>query len=599
MFRSGDKLTITYKNGAKTYIYDSDTETFLNNGVELEESENYFIGWHDDQSYENQWSPSDSSNAHIYVTYMGRTSNPVSLKFEQTIEVPEIDNDSFTYNGKPQGPEVAASNAYTVSGAKQTNAGEYTVTLTCNDGYIFETGSTVETFDWWINPLEIEKPAGKLLTYSGKAQVGVAQGEGYEVSGNIATNAGKYVAQVACDNNHVFASGETRAEIPYEIAKANISKAIVVLDKNSSPYTGKLQKGTVKSVTLGLDTLVEGTDYIVNAKSGTAAKQYSVTVTGKGNYTGSVSATFVVTKVSISSVGMQNCVYKGEANLPAPVPTVKAGSNVLKNATDFTYSVAYNKGHDNGKYVGPATVTVTGKGNCTGKIVKNFKITTVADSKTVGAKLNEKTLSAIEKVKTGAGAVKQANSDTMETIAKPRAKTMTVKWKKVDGATNYIVGYKRSTDKNWSYVVSGGKTEYTFSKMAEGGLLEFRVAVYDGTKFARSEWTRINCRFYREMVSLKAVAGKGKISLNWGKVSGATGYQVLIATKENMSDAETVSVEGGSALKYTVMKYGKSKLKAGKTYYVKVRPIKYEANALGKKNTYVGINSLARKCSVE
>ena len=226
-------------------------------------------------------------------------------------------------------------------------------------------------------------------------------------------------------------------------------------------------------------------------------------------------------------------------------------------------------------------------------------MTTVADGTQAGAGLTERTVTAIEKVKTGAAAVAQASSKTMETIAKPRTRQMTVNWKAVAGATNYLVGYKRSTAREWSYVVTGGATTHTFEGMAEGNLMEFRVAVYDGKKFARSEWTQINCRFYREMVSLKATVGKGRVDLAWGKVAGATGYQVLVATRADMSDAKVQTISGGSTLKATVTKYGTAKLAPGRTYYLKMRAIKQAKNVNGKVNTYVGIHSLRRTCKVK
>ena len=315
--------------------------------------------------------------------------------------------------------------------------------------------------------------------------------------------------------------------------------------------------------------------------------------------------------VAIASVTAKGVVYAGKAWPPKPALTVKDVNGKAVPASGYTATYAWSTGYKkqlakNGKYVGAAKVTVKGKGSYAGTKSASFKVTTVADTKTAGAKLTEKTLGAIEKLKEGASKVPQANSKTMETIAKPRAKTMTVKWKAVKGATNYVVGYKRSTAKEWSYEMSGGKTEHTFKNMKEGDLMEFRVGVYDGKKFARSEWTQINCRFYREMVSLKAAVGKGKVDLSWGKVTGATGYQVLVAgyqvlvaSKSDMSDKVVVDVSNGSTLKKTIKTFKGKALKSGKTYYIKVRPAKSATNVNGKKNTYIGIQSLVRKCTIK
>ncbi len=380
---------------------------------------------------------------------------------------------------------------------------------------------------------------------------------------------------------------------------ANTDAALKTASAANVTYNGKAQKPsvTVKDVA---GKVVPSTAYTLTWSKNTNAGTASVVATAKSNsgYSGKATANFKINPAKITSVAdIANQLYKGQANLPQPKPMVKAGSLVLA-AKDYTVTYEYYQGHDKKKYVGPAKATVNAKGNYTGKITKAFKVVTVADSKSVGAKLDDKTLAGIDRYKTtekrNPGYVEQVSSKTMTTVAKPRAKTMEVTWGAVKGATNYIVGYKRATDPAWSYEMSGGKTKRVFRNMKEGDLMEFRVSVYNGKTFARGEWTQINCRFYREMVKLKAAMGKGKVDLSWGKVIGATGYQVLVATKMDMSDAKIIAVKGGSTLKARVTKMGTSKLITNRKYYIKVRAVKMATNALGKKNTYVGINSHMR-----
>lgn len=71
------------------------------------------------------------------------------------------------------------------------------------------------------------------------------------------------------------------------------------------------------------------------------------------------------------------------------------------------------------------------------------------------------------------------------------------------------------------------------------------------------------------------VKGK-KLKVKWKKVSGANGYQIVIATnKKFTSGKKTVTVKNGKTTSKTI-----SKLKKKKTYYVKVRAYK---NANGQK----------------
>ena len=69
-------------------------------------------------------------------------------------------------------------------------------------------------------------------------------------------------------------------------------------------------------------------------------------------------------------------------------------------------------------------------------------------------------------------------------------------------------------------------------------------------------------------VSIKSAknSGKKKITVTWKKQSKVMGYQIQYATKSSFKSAKKVTVKGASKTKTTI-----SKLKKGKTYYVKVR----------------------------
>ncbi len=84
--------------------------------------------------------------------------------------------------------------------------------------------------------------------------------------------------------------------------RADISKATVTVAA-TSVYTGKALKPTV-TVKLGGKTLKSGTDYTVAYKSNTNCGKANITITGKGNYTGTKTATFIIkpAKTTISSV---------------------------------------------------------------------------------------------------------------------------------------------------------------------------------------------------------------------------------------------------------------------------------------------------------
>lgn len=179
-------------------------------------------------------------------------------------------------------------------------------------------------------------------------------------------------------------------------------------------YTGQPCKfSDIKVMLDSGNTLVQGTDYSVayynNVEPGTA----TVTVTGKGNYTGSVSMNFEIkdtaepldpsdpnegekdpepTTISISeaSVSVSDQTYTGSALTPKP--TVKYDSKTLVEGTDYTLS------YSNNTNVGTAKIVITGKGNYTGTKTVTFKINASA-----GKPLSSATVSSSHMTKNATG----------------------------------------------------------------------------------------------------------------------------------------------------------------------------------------------------
>ena len=156
------------------------------------------------------------------------------------------------------------------------------------------------------------------------------------------------------------------AEIP-ALSRISISKASVTLSTSTYAYDGKAKKPGV-TVKLNGKTLKNGTDYTVSYSNNTKVGTAKVTITGKGNYTGSVSKTYNIKnnfkKATIS--GISNKSYTGK-NITQSF-TVKYNGKTLKKGTDYTVSYLSNKN------IGTATVKVTGKGSYAGTITKTFKI---------------------------------------------------------------------------------------------------------------------------------------------------------------------------------------------------------------------------------
>ena len=120
--------------------------------------------------------------------------------------------------------------------------------------------------------------------------------------------------------------------------------------------------------------LVAGTDYDVsysnNVKVGELAA--TVTLTGKGSYTGKTERQFTIKQNDISdnraTIPYLNYTYKGTAI--EPEPTLKISGKKLVKDTDYT--VSYKNNIKCGQLT--ATVTLTGKGNYKGTTTRQFNI---------------------------------------------------------------------------------------------------------------------------------------------------------------------------------------------------------------------------------
>ncbi|MDO4372300.1 MAG: S-layer homology domain-containing protein [Clostridia bacterium] len=165
-----------------------------------------------------------------------------------------------------------------------------------------------------------------------------------------ALDAGSHTIRGAVKSNGgwVLSNAVTVTVTPASIAGANIT-----LDHPSFVYDGAEKTPAVSSVTLNLTTLTKDTDYTVEVTGQTnAGSDYTLTVKGKGNYTGTATANWSitpkpVTKPTIALTG--NRTYTGAEIKPAV--TVKDGETKIPASE---YTVEYS----NNTNAGTATVII-------------------------------------------------------------------------------------------------------------------------------------------------------------------------------------------------------------------------------------------------
>lgn len=294
-----------------------------------------------------------------------------------------ISESSFTYDGSAKEPRVTlvqigdltlrAGVDFTVSYSANVNAGTAKVIVTGAGDYV---GTKEVTFT--INPADIANATvnGLQLTY-------VYTGSGIEpeitvtfdgvtlilntdylitYSDNI--NVGTATVTVAGSKNYTGTLTDT-----FIVIKADISSATVTGIEGSYEYTGNAI-APEPTVTWSGTTLVKDTDYTLSYADNTALGTATVTITGIGNFSGTITKTFEIVQADISTAEISgvDASYDFTGSAITPEPAVTFNGVTLVKDTDYTVSYADNVN------TGTATVTVTGTGNYTGVITKNFVI---------------------------------------------------------------------------------------------------------------------------------------------------------------------------------------------------------------------------------
>ncbi len=322
-------------------------------------------------------------------------------------------------------------------------------------------------------------------------------------------------------------------------------------------YTGKAIKPSV-TIKDGNKTLKNGTDYTVTYKNNTKVGKATIEIKGQGVYYGSVAKYFniVSNTKKISSLKIDNIsnkAYTGK-NISIDV-TIKDGKYKLKKGRDYTLAYANNKN------TGKATITVTGKGKYTGSVKKYFYIV----PKKVGSfKVKSQTTSQI-----------------------------TLSWSKATGSSGYEVCTYDSAKKKWKSVGTTTKTSYTINKLKAGTNYKYKIRAYktiSGKKYYGQYTAELSTATKPSTAKISSLKTKSKtVTVNWKKVSNATGYEVYMATSKNGKYSKKTTVTSNKTVKYTV-----KKLKKNKTYYFKIRTYK---TVNGKKvyGAYSSIKSIKAK----
>ncbi len=323
----------------------------------------------------------NKGTAKVYIKGKGNYSGSCSLTFSITarpVSTLKITVPSATYNGKAQKPAVTVKynnykfkngTDYTLSYKNNTKIGTATVTV---KGKGKLSGTKSVTFK--INAKPIKNAVityNNSLTYNGSTlspAVTVKYGNAtlkkntdYTVAYSNNVNAG--TGTITITGKGIYGGSVKKT---FTIKKLGIS-ATAVSGTGNKVYTGSVIK-PVPAVKVGGRTLKNGTDFTVSYKNNTEPGTATLKVTGKGNYSGSVSKTFKITARAINDVEVTvpDTVFTGEQVRPDVV--VSYGSYQFINNSDYTLSFKDNVN------IGTASVVVTGKNHLSGSRTVTFPI---------------------------------------------------------------------------------------------------------------------------------------------------------------------------------------------------------------------------------
>ena len=335
-------------------------------------------------------------------------------------------NNSFTYNGSIQTPTVTvqyqylpdatpttpttktldSSNDYTLTNAGGKEVGVYHATVvgkgnykgTVNapysivsdndedDIYITLASSTDYDYTYTGSP---KKPGVTVTkgTGSGAITLDGTENKDYELVYNNNVNAGQASVTVIGKGNYHFVKNQE-----FTIEKRNLStdaNTITIAFPTTSPsfvYNGNKQRPVVTvtdtNAPTGAQVLTENKDYTLSEGNINVGSNYTMTVTGMGNYTGSKVSTntYSITTLNMTStntivtLSYNSTIYNRAEQKPVIEKVTVDG--IQLNTSDYTISYPTTDGYTN---QGTKTIMVSGTVNFGG-------------SKTVTYTINPKTI---------------------------------------------------------------------------------------------------------------------------------------------------------------------------------------------------------------
>ncbi|MCI9005829.1 MAG: leucine-rich repeat protein [Lachnospiraceae bacterium] len=326
------------------------------------------------------------ANGNISVSYTPTEDYPTPSEFvvpmgQADLSAVQLMVEDKTYNGKEQFANPVLTNGtqtltegvdYELSGSYSAiEAGTYTVTASGIGDY---TG--VLTFSYEIKKEDFSEVDIKEIAdvvYSGEAyepnlslaygDLSLEEGTDYTVEYRNNTNAGTAVAILNGTKNY---NGQKICL--FQILPCKLTQDMVE-EIPSRRYNGAPIEPSV-ALKRGNSALSRGNDYRVEYKNNIQIGTATITITGRGNYTGTIQANFEIEKqleIADALPVFPALTYTG--GIQSVKPAITFAQKTLLEGMDYELSGDLHP-TDAGTY----QVTITGKGDFTGKVTHSYKV---------------------------------------------------------------------------------------------------------------------------------------------------------------------------------------------------------------------------------
>ena len=275
--------------------------------------------------------------------------------------------------------ELVENRDFTVSYSDNVNIGEAKVTIIGIGNY---EGKVIKTFNITnseqkdiyslnINQLDDETYTGIKITPDVEITDGdyrLSKNADYELSYENNINVGTAKVTIRGIGNYTG----TRT-LEFNIVQKDIN-LVTIQDIGDQVHTGEEVEPSVM-ISDGSAKLVEDKDYNISYSNNVDLGEATITITGIGNYTGTVTKNFNIveesgeqakdiSELTIDEIGDK--IYTGK--LITPELRIKDGDTVLIKNEDYTIN------YTNNINVGTANAVIKGIGNYTGQVEKQFNI---------------------------------------------------------------------------------------------------------------------------------------------------------------------------------------------------------------------------------